>query len=74
MAIQKADEETLGQGADIGMKWKPEGRKGGFGRVLLLFSHSVAQSCLTLCDHMDYGMPGFPVLHYLPEFAQIHVY
>ena len=34
---------------------------------------SVAQSCLTVCDPMDCSMPGFPVLHYLPEFAQIHV-
>ena len=23
---------------------------------------------------MDCSMPGFPVLHYLPEFAQIHVH
>ena len=23
---------------------------------------------------MDYSTPGFPVLHHLPEFAQIHVY
>ena len=23
---------------------------------------------------MDCSMPGFPVLHYLPEFAQIYVY
>ena len=23
---------------------------------------------------MDYSMPGFPVLHHLPEFAQTHVY
>ena len=23
---------------------------------------------------MNCSMPGFPVLHYLPEFAQIHVY
>ena len=35
---------------------------------------SVAQLCPTLCDPMDYSMPGFPVLHYLPEFAQIHVH
>ena len=35
---------------------------------------SVVQSCLTLCDPMDYSMPGFPVLHCLPEFAQTHVY
>ena len=34
---------------------------------------SVTQSCLTLCDPMDCSTPGFPVLHYLPEFAQIHV-
>ena len=27
-----------------------------------------------LCDLMDCSMPGFPVLHYLPEFVQIHVY
>ena len=31
---------------------------------------SVAKSHLPLCDPMDYSMPGFPVLHYLPEFAQ----
>ena len=29
-------------------------------------------SCVWLCNPMDYSMPGFPVLHYLPEFAQIH--
>ena len=23
---------------------------------------------------MDCSMPGFPVLHYLPEIAQVHVY
>ena len=27
----------------------------------------------TLCDTMDCSTPGFPVLHKLPEFAQIHV-
>ena len=34
---------------------------------------SVTQSCPTLCDPMDCSMPGFPVLHCLPELAQIHV-
>ena len=24
----------------------------------------------TLCDPLDCSMPGFPVLHYLPDFAQ----
>ena len=35
---------------------------------------SVARLCLTLCDSMDYSMPGFPVPHHLPEFFQIHVH
>ena len=35
---------------------------------------SVAKSCPTLCDPMDCSVPGSPVLHYLPEFAQIHVH
>ena len=34
----------------------------------------VAQSCPTLCDPMDCSTPGFPVLLYLPEFAQTHVH
>ena len=34
---------------------------------------SVFQSCLTLCDPMDYSAPGFPVHHQLPEFTQTHV-
>ena len=34
----------------------------------------VTQSCLTLCDPMKCSMPGFPVLHQLPELAQIHVH
>ena len=37
-------------------------------------SCSVAQSCLTLWDPMDGSPPGFPVLHYLLEFAQTHVH
>ena len=35
---------------------------------------SVTKSCLTLCDPMDYSMPGCPVHHQLPEFTQTHVY
>ena len=38
----------------------------------LLCCCSVAQLCLTLCDPMDYSMPGFSVLQYLPELAQTH--
>ena len=35
---------------------------------------SVAQLCLTLCHPVDCSTPGFPVLHYLPEFTQTHVH
>ena len=31
-------------------------------------------SCLILCDPMVYSTPGFPVLHYFPEFVQTHVH
>ena len=34
---------------------------------------SVAKSCPTLCNRMDCYTPSFPVLHCLPQFAQIHV-
>ena len=35
---------------------------------------SVAQSCLTLCDSMDFSTPGFPVHHQLLELAHTHVH
>ena len=35
---------------------------------------SVTKLCPTLCNSMDWNTPGFPVLHYLPEFAQTHVH
>ena len=41
--------------------------------LVMQFS-SVAQSCLTLRDPMDCSTPGFPVLHYLLEFAHTHVH
>ena len=36
--------------------------------------YSFAKSCLPLCDPMDHGIPGFPVLLHLLEFAQVHVH
>ena len=43
--------------------------------MVTAFCCSVAKSCPpTLCDPIDYSMPGFPVLYYLPEFAQTHVH
>ena len=35
---------------------------------------TVTQSCPTLCDPMDYSMPGLPVYHQLLGFTQIHVH
>ena len=43
------------------------------GLLSIQFS-SVAQSCPTLWDPMDYSKPGIPVHHQLPEFPQIHVH
>ena len=51
-------------------KWK---REGTYVYLWLLYGSSV-QSCLTLCDHMDCGTPGLPVLHQLLEFTQTHVH
>ena len=35
---------------------------------------SVAKSCPAPCDPMNCSTPGFPVLHYLLEFAQTHIH
>ena len=34
---------------------------------------SVAKLCPTLWNSMNCSSPGFPVLHYLPQFAQTHL-
>ena len=39
----------------------------------VLLCCSVSKSHPTLCDPKDCSTPGFPVLHYLLEFAQTHV-
>ena len=49
---------------------------GGVGFAWLVYTweiqfSSVTQLCLTLCNPMDYSMPGFPVHHQLLELAQI---
>ena len=42
--------------------------------ITVIVHCSVCQSCLILCNPMDCSTPGFPILHYLPEFAQNHVH
>ena len=39
---------------------------------LICCYYSTTQSCLTLCDPMDFSTPGFPVHHQLPELIQTH--
>ena len=39
-----------------------------------MYISSVTQSCPTLCDPMDFGTPGLPVLHLLLELTQTHVH
>ena len=39
--------------------------------LFLLFGHSILSQ---FCDPMYCSVPSFPVLHYLPKFAQIHVH
>ena len=43
-------------------------------QFLVSFNCSVAQSCPTLCNPMDFSTPGLPVLHHLPELAQTRVH
>ena len=35
---------------------------------------SVSKLCPAVLDPMDCSTPGFPVLHCLPEFAQVHIH
>ena len=43
--------------------------------LVLCYCCSVAMSCLTLCNLMNYSRPGSPVHHlHLPELAQTHVH
>ena len=57
-------------------RWKLIVRRKPMSSLLISYTccFSVAKSCLTLCIPMDSSTPGSLVLHYLPEFAQIHVH
>ena len=45
-----------------------------FSPVFQTCCSSVTKLCPTLCNPMKCSMPGFPVLHYLPEFPLTHVH
>ena len=40
----------------------------------ILWLSSVTKLCPHLCDPVDCSIPGFPVLHCIPEFAQTRVH
>ena len=42
--------------------------------LFVVFCCSVTKSYLSLCNSMECSIPGFPVLHYLLEFAQVNVH
>ena len=44
------------------------------GKIVLIISSSVTQSCPTLYDHMECSMAGFLDHHQHPELAQTHVH
>ena len=45
-----------------------------FVSVFVRCCFSVAKSCPTLCNPVNWNTPGFPVPHNLPELAQIHIH
>ena len=66
--ISNKDEYNKGQ------KWQGQQKQKRLRRGKAFSVCLVAQLCLTLCYPMDCGTSGFPVLHYLLEFAQTHVH
>ena len=69
-AFQRAEHTSRG----VSYADKPELRLLDPHDMCSVQSSSVAQSCPTLCDPMDYSTPGFPVHHQFPEVTQTHVH
>ena len=57
----------------VSEQWNIFGTSDFHDEKTFFFSCWVAQSCPTLCDYMEWSMPGFPVLYHLPELTQTHV-
>ena len=64
--------ESHGQRSPV--SYSPWGRKEWDTTEQVFCCCSVTKSCLTLCTPMNCSTSGFPVLHYLLEFAQTHVH
>ena len=50
--------------------WIPASESGDSLTILAVVQPLI---CVLFCDSRNCSMPGFPVLHYLPEFAHTHV-
>ena len=59
--------------ADLTLPWRIYRERWGCGTLQKLLL-SLTKSCLTLCNPMDCSTQLSPVICYLPEFAQIHVF
>ena len=59
---------------DIAWDKNNDQRLGGINYRMVAQISSVAQLCLTLCDHMKRSSPGLPVHHQLLESTQNHVH
>ena len=60
-------------------QWKNIDWLAGYKNYIYIYTHthqfsSVTQLSPTLCDPMDWSMPGLTVHHQLPEFTQTHVH
>ena len=69
---QSAERGALSSGSPCNAHWAegcPRNQP-----LYLTCVYCCAKSRLTLCDPTNCSMPDFPVLHYLPEFAQILVH
>ena len=68
--LEKAEESEIKLPTCVGSLKKQENTR----KTSAAAAAKSLQSCPTLLDSMDCSMPGLPVPHYLPEFAQVHVH
>ena len=63
-------------GAETSSKFRVKGRREIEDREIRQTFVVVVRllSCVWVCDPMNCSTPGFPVLHYLPKFAQTQVH
>ena len=68
---EEKDKGTFATVYEVIYSWKNQKKTLKYQFVYIVACCSVAQSCPTLCNPMDCNIPGYSVLHYVLEFAQI---